>query len=210
LARALGARWREIVIMTLIYASLVLVRLTAGPATAGSLDPPSGYSKAFTCSACHGFGGNSKGDTVPILAAMPPGYLAKALRDYAAGRRPSTEMEPYAKMAVHLGADDVASYFAAQRREPWAGRVDPAAAARGKTAAAACVVCHGADGRGDAAKGIPDLRGQPAGYLENQMRLFKMDQRSPGDESLTAIKALMKTIPDPTLTDLAAYYASQR
>jgi cytochrome c553 len=119
-------------------------------------------------------------------------------------------MEPYAKMALHLGAGEVAAYFAAQRREPWPGRVDPAAAARGKAAAAPCAVCHGADGRGDPAKAIPDLRGQPAAYLESQMQLFKADRRSPGDEALKALKTLMKTVPDESLADLAAFFASRR
>jgi cytochrome c553 len=64
--------------------------------------------------------------------------------------------------------------------------------------------------RGDVAKGIPDLRGQAPGYLYNQMLLFKADRRSPGDPDLAPLKALMKTIPDATLADLAAYFASQR
>lgn len=189
--------------------SLILVLLLTGTASAGPLDPP-GYAKTFTCSACHGFAGNSKGDTVPILAGMPPEYVKKALQDYASGARPSTEMEPYAKMAILLGVDDVAGYFAVQKREPTPGRSDPAATARGRTAAAACAACHGTDGRGDPAKGIPDLRGQPPGYLHSQMALFKADRRSPGDAALKALKTLMKTIPDETLADLAAYFASEK
>jgi len=194
---------------TVIYVSLVLVLVLAGPAAAGPLDAP-GYAKAFTCSACHGFAGNSKAETVPILAGMPPAYLKKALQDYASGKRTSTEMEPYGKMAVQLGVDDVAGYFAAQRREPWSGRSDAAAIARGQRASAQCAACHGADGRGDIAKGIPDLRGQPPGYLQNQMLLFKADRRSPGDEALKPVKAVMKTLADDTLADLAAFFASQR
>ena len=85
---------------------IALVRLT-GSTTAGPLDQP-GYTKAFTCSACHGFAGHSKSDTVPILAGADAAYLKKALEDYAAGRRTSPEMEPYAKMAMHLGVADVA------------------------------------------------------------------------------------------------------
>lgn len=193
----------------MVYLSLVLVLLAAGGAAAGPLDAP-GYSASFTCSACHGFGGNSKADTVPILAGVTPAYLTKALQDYASGKRLSTEMEPYAKMALHLGVGEVAAYFAAQKREPWPGRVDPAAAARGKAAAAPCAVCHGPDGRGDPAKGTPDLRGQPAGYLESQMRLFKADRRSPGDEALKALKMVMKTVSDESFADLAAFFASQR
>ena len=65
-------------------------------------------------------------------------------------------------------------------------------------------------GKGDAARGVPDLAGQPAGYLASQMLLFKADRRSPGDEQLKAVKALMKAIPDATLADLAAFFASQR
>jgi cytochrome c553 len=192
-----------------IYVSVVVVVLLAGPAAAGPLDAP-GYAKAFTCSACHGFAGNSKAETVPILAGMTPAYLKKALQDYASGKRTSTEMEPYAKMAVQLGVDDVAGYFAAQRREPWSGRPDAAAVARGQRASAQCAACHGADGRGDLGKGIPDLRGQPPGYLQNQMLLFKADRRSPGDEALKPVKAVMKTLADDTLADLAAFFASQR
>jgi cytochrome c553 len=70
------------------------------------------------------------------------------------------------------------------------------------------VVCHGADGRGDRAKLIPSLAGQPPGYLRVQLLLLKTDQRSPKDEALEAVKALLKTIPDERLGDLAAYYSS--
>jgi cytochrome c553 len=88
--------------------------------------------------------------------------------------------------------------------------VDGASVARGKAAAAQCAVCHGVDGRGDIARNIPDLRAQPAGYLLSQILLFKAERRSPGDETLAPIKAFMKTIPDQTAADLAAYFASPR
>ncbi len=42
------------------------------------------------------------------------------------------------------------------------------------------------------------------------MLLFKQDRRNPGDAALAALKALMKTIPDDTFADLAAYYSSLR
>jgi cytochrome c553 len=72
------------------------------------------------------------------------------------------------------------------------------------------VICHGPAGKGDPARNIPDLSGQPAGYLQSQMLLFKVDRRSPGDEPLKAMKALMKSIPDAQVADLAAYYSSLR
>jgi cytochrome c553 len=147
---------------------------------------------------------------MPILAGMWPEYFKKAVEDYAAGRRPSPEMEPYAKQVIQLGVDDIGAYFAAQKREPTRLKVDAAAAQRGRTAAQACVICHGPEGRGDRAKLIPDITGQPAGYLQNQMQLFKHDRRSPGDEKLKAVKVLFKDIPDQTIADLAAYFSSVR
>jgi cytochrome c553 len=147
---------------------------------------------------------------VPILAGADAAYLKKALGDYAAGRRPSPEMEAYAKMSLHFGVDDIAAYFASQSRQPTPVKADAAAVQRGRAAAAQCAVCHGADGKGDRAKLIPDLTGQPPGYLRSQLSLFKEDQRSPGDEPLKAAKALIRTLPDNTLADLAAYYSSLR
>ena len=188
---------------------VVLLLLVAAPVAAGPLDHP-GYPKAFSCSACHGFAGNSHSNTMPILAGMNAAYLKKALQDYASGKRPSPEMEPYSKMAIQLGADDVAAYFASQTKQPTTVTVDSAAVTRGRTASQPCVVCHGPAGKGDPAKGVPDLTGQPAGYLQAQMQLFKADRRSPGDDALKAVKALMKTIPDEQFADLAAYFSSLR
>jgi cytochrome c553 len=179
----------------------------AGVATAGPLDAP-GYAKAFACSACHGFGGNSKAAATPVLAGMPTWYFKKAIEDYASGRRVSPEMEPFAKMVKQQGVDDVAGYFAAQQRVPLSVKVEREAVAKGRKAAVVCAGCHGDEGRGDEPRGVPSLQNQPVGYLKNQMLLFKTDKRSPGDAALASMKAIMKTIDDATLADLAAYYAS--
>jgi cytochrome c553 len=198
---------RRVTCLLAISAGLVLA-LGDGLA-AGPVDDP-GFVKAFSCSACHGPGGASPSDTVPILAGMPAAYFRKALEDYAGGKRVSPEMEAYARLVIQLGLDDLAGYFARQAFRPSTTGVDPPAVARGRAASAECAVCHGNTGRGDPAKLIPALAGQPPGYLRNQMLLFKRDQRSPGDAHLKAMKTLMRTIPDETLSDLAAYYSSLR
>jgi cytochrome c553 len=149
-------------------------------------------------------------DTMPILAGMSPAYFKKAIADYASGKRPSPEMSAYSKMVEHLGVDDVAGYFAAQPWKPTTIKVDASAAARGRTVSTQCVVCHGPEGRGDPAKTIPSIAGQPPGYLRQQMLLFKGDSRSPGDENLKVVKLLMKTLSDEQISDLAAYYSSLR
>jgi|SRR5262245_25949624 len=192
-----------------IFVGLMLLVVSAGAAWAGPLDNP-GAMKSMNCAACHGASGQSPSDTMPILAGLWPEYFKKAIGDYAAGRRPSPEMEPYAKQVQLLGVDDLAAYFGGLKREPTSAKLDSAAVERGRTASASCAACHGPRGEGDRAKVIPDLRGQPPGYLRNQMLLFKQDKRSPGDERLKDIKALMRTMPDETFADLAAYFASQR
>ncbi|HET8577618.1 MAG TPA: c-type cytochrome [Methylomirabilota bacterium] len=194
------------------FALVLLAVLATGvssAAAAGPVDAP-GFSKVFTCSACHGAGGNSLSDSMPTLAGIYPAYFKKQIQDYAAGKRPSPEMEPYAKMVLVLGVDEIANYFAGQSRQPTTIAVSAAAVERGRVASAQCAICHGADGRGDPAKLVPNLGGQPPGYLRLQMLLFKAEKRSPGDANLAAIKALMKGIPEETFTDLAAYYSSLR
>ena len=179
----------------------------AGVAVAGAVDAP-GYAKAFACSACHGLGGNSTAAATPVLAGMSAWYFKKAIEDYASGRRVSAEMEPFAKMVKQQGVDDVANYFAAQPRAPRDVKLDRAAVANGRKMSIVCAGCHGDEGGGDAARGVPSLQGQPAAYLKNQMLLFKADRRSPGEPQLASLKAIMKTMDDAMLADLAAYYAS--
>lgn len=193
-----------------IAAAALSILVGGGAAhAAGPLDNP-GFSKVITCSACHGQSGNSKSDMMPIIAGLDPAYFKKQIENYAAGRRPSPEMEPYAKQIQFLGLDEIAAYFGGQKREATLIRVSPDAVAKGKVAAAQCVICHGHDGRGDPARLIPGLAGQPPGYLVQQMLLFKQDTRDPGEPLLAAKKALMRVIPDGQFTELAAYYSSLR
>ena len=186
----------------------VLIGLDMAEA-AGPLDNP-GFAKIITCSACHGQNGNSKSDMMPIIAGLDQAYFKRQIENYAAGKRPSPEMEPYAKEIQFLGLDQIAAYFAAQKREPTLIRVSPDAVAKGKVAAAPCAICHGNDGMGDAARLIPGLAGQPPGYLAQQMLLFKQDTRDPGDPLLSAKKAVMRIIPDNQFPEMAAYYSSLR
>jgi len=193
----------------LAVAVLALLAGLGAAHAAGPLDNP-GFPKVITCSACHGQNGNSKSDMMPIIAGLDPAYFKRQIENYAAGKRPSPEMEPYAKEIQFLGLEQIAAFFAAQKREATLIRVSPDAVAKGKVAAAQCVVCHGNDGTGDAGRLIPGLVGQPPGYLVQQMLLFKQDTRDPGDPLLAAKKALMRIIPDNQFSELAAYYSSLR
>ena len=190
-------------------AALALAAGLGAAEAAGPLDDPA-FAKVITCGACHGINGNSKSDMQPIIAGLDPAYFKRQIENYATGKRPSPEMEPYAKQVQFLGVDQIAAFFAAQKREPTPLGTQSEAVARGRSGAAPCVICHGQDGRGDVARLIPALAGQPPGYLAQQMLLFKADTRDPGDPLLSAKKALMRTVPDGQFPDLAAYYSSLR
>jgi cytochrome c553 len=193
----------------LAAAVFVLAARPGATRAAGPLDDPA-FAKIITCAACHGANGNSSSDMIPIIAGLDPAYFKRQIENYAAGKRPSPEMEPYAKEIQFLGLDQIAAYFAAQKRLPSPIRTSAEAVAKGKTVAAQCVICHGPDGKGEAARLIPGIAGQPPGYLVQQMLLFKADTRDPGDPMLAAKKALMKIIPDSQFFELAAYYSSLR
>ncbi|MEK7378343.1 MAG: c-type cytochrome [Candidatus Binatota bacterium] len=198
---------RKSLSLSVFLAALGLVLLAFG-ADAGPLDSP-GASKALVCSACHGFGGNSPGNTVPILAGMSPTYFKKAIRDYAEGKRPSPEMEPYSKYVLQSGLDEIAAYFAEQKKLPARPKPDPNAVRRGMAIAAQCTVCHNPRGEGDPERGFPDLRGQPAGFLEAQTALLKEDKRKLQDATLDELKKkLLKRLSDRNIADVAAYYSS--
>jgi cytochrome c553 len=177
-------------------------------AAAGPLDSP-GAQKALVCSACHGFAGNSPGNTVPIIAGMSPNYFKKAIKDYAEGRRPSPEMEPYSKYVLQAGIEDIADYFAVQTRQRATTKVDPNAVKRGAALAGQCAACHGANGEGDAFRTVPAIHGQPAGYLQLQLTILKENKRKLEDATVDeAKKTMLKPLSEADLAGLAAYFSS--
>jgi cytochrome c553 len=187
---------------------LVLFMLTAA-ASAGPLDSP-GAQKSLVCSACHGFAGNPPGQHMPVLAGMNANYFKKAIKDYAEGKRPSPEMEPYSKYILQVGLDEIADYFAGQKKPALANvKVEAKALSRGATLAAQCIACHGPKGDGDSERVIPALRGQPKGFLQTQMALFAGDKRKLEIAEMDeAKKRSFKGLTEADLADLAAYYAT--
>jgi cytochrome c553 len=177
-------------------------------AAAAPLDTP-GAQKALICSACHGFAGNSPGNTVPIIAGIAPNYFKKAIKDYAEGKRPSPEMEPYSKYVLQAGIDEIADYFALQTRQRTTTKTDPTAAKRGAALAGQCAACHGPKGEGDAFRAVPAIQGQPAGYLQLQLTILKENKRKLEDATVDeAKKTMLKPLSEADLAGLAAYFSS--
>lgn len=194
----------------LLIAFVLVAALVCAPfnAAGGPLDS-AGAQKALVCSACHGFAGNSPGNTVPIIAGMAPNYFKKAIKDYAEGKRPSPEMEPYSKYVLQAGIDEIADYFAVQARQRATTKSDPSAVKRGAALAGQCAACHGPNGEGDAFRAVPAIQGQPAGYLQLQLTILKENKRKLDDAVVDETKkTMLKPLSEADLAGLAAYFSS--
>jgi len=78
-------------------------------------------------------------------------------------------------------------------------------AGAGKTKAATCFACHGANGVG-IAETYPNLAGQKEGYLVSSIKAYKDGQRTGGLAVL--MTPMVATLSDEDIADIAAYYSS--
>lgn len=87
-----------------------------------------------------------------------------------------------------------------------AGMVQAAGdAAAGKSKAAVCTACHGADGIA-LVPVYPNLKGQNAPYLEAALKAYREGQRLGGNAAV--MTPMAKSLSDEDIADLAAYYSS--
>ncbi|KLV07844.1 cytochrome C [Photobacterium aquae] len=79
----------------------------------------------------------------------------------------------------------------------------------GKVKAATCAACHGADGNGIMAQ-YPKIAGQHAGYLEKQLKDFKLAMTTGGKQGRNdpVMGGMVMPLTEQDMADLAAYYAS--
>ena len=94
----------------LISASLALSHNAYGQ-TAGVVD------LTTACAGCHGIDGKARGD-IPAIAGLPESSLAQALREFKAGRRPSTVMQRIARAYSNSEIDELAARFSYQASPP--------------------------------------------------------------------------------------------
>lgn len=72
---------------------------------------------AATCANCHGTLGRAvEGAAVPGLAGMPAQYMVEQLKAFKGGTRPATVMHQLAKGYSDAQIDQIAAYFAAQKK----------------------------------------------------------------------------------------------
>lgn len=176
-------------------------------------------SGALACATCHGDNGVGQGAANFVrLAGLNEAYLAKQLRDFASGARANAVMKPIAGALTDKEKSAVARYFAALPPPAPAADValDNARRTRGETLARrgdwsrdvpACFRCHGDNGRG-VPPHFPAITGQPAVYVEAQMKAWRDGARRNDPVGLMA--AVAQRLTDDDIKAVAAYLANYR
>ena len=96
-------------------AAVLAAALAAAPLHAFAQDT-AGRNLAAACAICHGTDGRAvTKDAIP-LAGMPKDHIATQMRAFRDGRRPATVMHQIAKGYSDEQIDQLASWFAAQKR----------------------------------------------------------------------------------------------
>lgn len=99
-----------------LAAALLLAAATL-PAAAQNAQALHTRALAATCANCHGTEGRAvQNAAVPGLAGMPAAYMVEQLRTFKAGTRPATVMHQLSKGFSDAQIDQIAAYFAAQRK----------------------------------------------------------------------------------------------
>jgi len=171
------------------------------------------------CAQCHEMSGTGDSSgAFPRLADQSSWYLYKSLRDYAAGVRTSSIMEPVARQLNDQQMQNVAAYYASIKdapffEEPQADlqtvQIGGAIAAAGiaDRGVPACNGCHStASNAGNPI--YPYLTGQFAPYIENQLMLWKAGRRN-GDP-MNIMEYIAKGMTDEQIHAVAVYFASVR
>ncbi len=142
-------------------------------------DAKAGKTKAAACGACHGMDGNSTVAEYPKLAGQNAQYIVTQLMRFKTGLRQNAIMQGMAAPLSVQDMEDIAAYFAAQKRSP--GVADPELAKAGaklyhegdaSRKIPACMACHGPDGAGNPGWRVPDIAGQHAEYVQSQLKAW--------------------------------------
>ena len=176
----------------------------------GSVDD--GKAKALTCTACHGPEGNSMSPLWPNIAGQHANYLAAQLRAFKDGSRSDPLMTSQAMLLSDQDMNNLAVFF-----ESLAGAAqavaDPSLVNRGEAlyrggnaekGIAACIACHGPNGRGNPAAAYPAIKGQHAAYTAKQLQDYAAGSRT-SDAPTHVMRDIAERLGKEDIEALASY-----
>lgn len=201
----------------LVLAAILLVSASANAATVmPEGDVSRGKAQLMMCSACHGQDGNSAAPNFPKLAGQGAKYLYKQLVDVRDGNRNIVQMTGMLNGKSDQDLADMAAFYASQAIT--GAKADPALVERGKkiynggnadTGVAACIACHGPNGKGLAPAGYPRLAGQHADYIAAQLTMYRTGYDDPAgrtnDGDTKIMRATARGLSDAQIKAVASY-----
>ena len=201
-----------------LIAAICLAGLMAGGAVAAPKgDPEAGRAKAAPCGGCHGPDGNSVVPMNPKLAGMPEEYIVAQLKAFKEGRRKDPVMSGMVAPLSEQDMHDIGAFYERQKLGGDTSGDDRLQQlllgerlyfrGNAETGMAACVGCHGKDGRGlDEEPSIPPLRGQHADYVYKMLKAFKGGLRSNDEEQM--MRRIAERMSEKEMRALAAYVSN--
>ena len=207
---------RLFVLIVVAFSSLPLL---AHATDAASITLQGNGKGAAPCMACHGDDGAGQSTAGnPRLAGLDADYLQKQLDDFASGTRDSAVMKPTAGALSEDQRHALALYYSKLPLPPALARPStPMPAADGAGAVLAtrgdwsrdvpgCVQCHGPGGVGVGAH-FPPLAGQPAVYIEAQLKAWQNGSRH--NDPLQLMQHLSRALSAQDIDAVATWFAAQ-
>jgi cytochrome c553 len=167
------------------------------------------------CASCHGENEMGSRDAgYPAIAGLPAAYIRAQLKAFRHGARDNVMMGAVAGGVDATQRRALATYLAALKvplspptRGAAAKHPNPIGAALaidGAPGVPACAACHGAAGLGQGA--FPRLAGQPADYLEAQLRAWQTQKRPAGNPPV--MPAIARALSKVQIKSVSAYYGA--
>lgn len=187
----------------------VVTSTTAKAIYAG--DVKAGQEKSAMCVACHGADGNSLVSMYPKLAGQSANYLSKQLADFKSGARVDPVMIGMVAGLSAADMDDLAAYYAVQTSNE--GTTKTSAIGKklyfggdANKGIAACVACHGVEGKGMTQAAFPAVAGQNADYLTKQLNTFRDGSR--GNDRNDIMRNIAIKLSDSDINELVKYMSA--
>ncbi|HET6804069.1 MAG TPA: c-type cytochrome [Frateuria sp.] len=168
------------------------------------------------CQSCHGADGAGQAAAgFPRLAGLDAAYLARQLADYAGGTRADAVMQPIARALSGDERQAVAAYYGRlpmptirQAPRPAANGPGATLATRGRWSRRlpACEQCHGPGGVG-VGPHFPPLAGQPAAYIQAQLKAWRRGTRR--NDPLQLMQHVSRALSDGDMAAVAQWFAAQ-
>jgi len=179
-------------------------------------DPERGEELMQACIACHGAQGNSESSDWPNIAGQHASYTFKQLMDYKRGeQRDNAQMAGIVADLDEQDMKDLAVFYEQQPHKVMgAGDDREELVERGKKIymggipskeVAACIACHGPQGKGNPMADYPLVGGQWAAYLRDQMHQFRDGERA--NDANSMMRSLAEKMSDEEIEAVSEYMA---